>query len=80
MSEMEPDVRSYLSKILSSISMTMLWMLINSTIGIGLNYAFFDNKPSVANYIFYVWFLLSLAFLARYLYRKWKSQNADLHS
>ncbi len=72
MSEMEPDVRNYLSKILSSISMTLLWMLINSTIGIGLNYAFFDGKPSMANYIFYVWFLISLGLLVRYLYKKWK--------
>ncbi len=72
MSEMEPEVRSYLAKILSSISLTLLWMLINSTIGIGLNYAFFENKPSMANYIFYIWFLLSLALLSRYLYMKWK--------
>ena len=73
MSEMEPEVGKYLRKILSSISMITLWMLINSSIGIGLNYAFFENKPSVANYIFYAWFLLSLALLAKYLYRKWKS-------
>ncbi len=72
MSEMEPEVGKYLAKILSSISMTLLWMLINTTIGIGLNYAFFDNKPSRANYIFYIWFLLSLALLLRYLYKKWK--------
>ncbi len=72
MSEMEPEVGKYLAKILSSISMALLWMLINTTIGIGLNYAFFNDKPSIANYIFYVWFLLSLALLVRYLYKKWK--------
>lgn len=71
MSEMEPDVRIFLSKILSSISMTLLWLLINSTIGIGLNYAFFEERPSLGNYIFYVWFLVSFGFLIRYLLRKW---------
>lgn len=77
MSEMEPDVRNFLSKILSSISMTLLWMLINSTIGIGLNYAFFEEKPSLGNYIFYVWFLVSFVFLLRYLLKKWNFSKRD---
>ena len=72
MSEMEPDIKSYLSRILSSISMTILWLLINSTVGIGLNYAFFENKPSLANFIFYAWLLLSLFLLVLYLRKKWK--------
>ncbi len=77
MSEMEPDVRNFLSKILSSISMTLLWLLINSTIGIGLNYAFFEERPSVANYIFYVWFVVSFFFLVKYLLRKWNFSKKD---
>ncbi len=77
MSEMEPDVRNFLSKIISSISITLLWLLINSTIGIGLNYAFFNEKPSLGNYIFYAWFLLSFTFLARYLLKKWNSSKQD---
>jgi hypothetical protein len=77
MSEMEPDVRNFLSKILSSISMTLLWMLINSTVGIGLNYAFFEEKPSLKNYIFYVWFLVSFAFLIRYLLKKWNFSKRE---
>ena len=36
------------------------------------NYGFFENKPSVGNYIFYTWFLVSLYFLVAYLRRKWK--------
>ncbi len=72
MSEMEPDVRSYLSKILSSLSVTLLWLLINTTIGIGFNYAFFYGMPSLGNYIFYACFIATLALLITYLYRKWK--------
>ena len=72
MSGIEPEVKNFLSKIVTSLSVGLLWMLINSTIGIGFNFAFFDNKPSVGNYIFYVWFLVSLYFLIK-LYRKiWK--------
>ncbi len=77
MSEMEPEVRNFLSKILSSISMTLLWLLINSTVGIGFNYAFFEKKPSLGNYIFYVWFIVSFFFLLRYLLRKWNFSKRD---
>ncbi len=77
MSETEPDVWNFLRKILSSISISLLWLLINSTIGIGLNYAFFENKPSLGNYIFYAWFLISFIFLLRYLFRKWNVLNRD---
>ena len=77
MSETEPDVWNFLRKILSSISISLLWLLINSTIGIGLNYAFFENKPSLGNYIFYAWFLISFVFLLRYLFKKWNVLNRD---
>ena len=72
MSGIEPEVKSFLSKIVTSLSVGLLWMLINSTIGIGFNFAFFENKPTIGNYIFYIWFLVSLFFLIK-LYRKiWK--------
>jgi len=72
MSGMEPEVKNFLSKIVTSLSVGLLWLLINSTIGIYFNFAFFENKPTPGNYIFYVWFLVSLFFLIK-LYRKiWK--------
>jgi hypothetical protein len=72
MSEMEPDIKNFLSRVLSSLSMTLLWLLVNSTIGIGFNYGFFETKPTTGNYIFYLWFLLSFFFLVVYLLKKWK--------
>ena len=72
MSSMEPEVRDFLAKIATSISMVLLWMLINCTIGIGLNYGFFDDKPTIANYIFYAWLAASLCGLIFYLVSKWK--------
>lgn len=70
--EPDPDVRKFLLKIATSISMGLLWLLVNSTIGIGLNYGFFEDKPTLANYIFYGWFLGSLVWLIFYFRRKWK--------
>ena len=72
MSEMEPDIKNFLSKVMSSLSIGMLWLLINTTIGIGFNYAFFEKKPSLGNYIFYAWFIVSLFFLVLYFRKKWK--------
>jgi len=72
MSEMEPDIKNFLSKVMSSLSIGMLWLLINTTVGIGFNYAFFEKKPSLGNYIFYAWFIVSLFFLVLYFRKKWK--------
>ena len=52
--------------------MTLLWLLVNSTVGIGLNFAFFEGTPTASNYLFYAWFLISLFLLVIYLKRKWK--------
>jgi hypothetical protein len=72
MSDMEQDAREFLLKIASTISLGLLWMLINSTLGIGLNFAFFKNRPGVGNIIFYIWFISSFIALIVYIRRKWK--------
>ncbi|MBA2248833.1 MAG: hypothetical protein H0W12_01420 [Chitinophagaceae bacterium] len=72
MSDMEPEVRNFLAKITISLSVSVLWMLINSTFGIFFKYAFFEDKPTIGNYIFYIWFVISLGWLIYYLYKKWK--------
>lgn len=72
MSEMEPEVRRYLVKIAVSISAILLWMLLNVTIGIGFNYAFFETTPTIANYLYYLWLIITLYFLIRFLIKKWR--------
>jgi hypothetical protein len=69
---MEPEAKEFLLKVASSISMALLWLVINSTTGIAFKFAFFEKKPGIGNYIFYIWFLLSLGGLIIYYRRKWK--------
>jgi hypothetical protein len=69
---MEPETRDFLVKIAASLSAGLLWLVVNSTIGIAFNFAFFENKPRIGNYIFYGWFLLSLVLLIKYYRKKWK--------
>ena len=73
MNNEEPDVKKFLTKIITTISMVLLWMLINSSIGIGMNYAFFNDKPTLGNYLFYTWFLITLILLIIYVKKKWKN-------
>ena len=69
---MEPEVRAFLLKIVQSLSMGMLWLLINMSIGIYYGFAFFEDKPGLGNYLYYAGFLISLVLLIRYLKKKWK--------
>ena len=69
---MEPEVRAFLVKIVQSISMGLLWLLINMTIGIYNGFAFFEDSPSLGNYIYYLFFIVSGTLLFLYLKKKWK--------
>lgn len=69
---MEPDVKAFLLLIVQTISMGMLWMLINMTAGIYFNLGFFEGSPSLWNILYYIFFLVSLALLILYLRKKWK--------
>jgi hypothetical protein len=69
---MDPDVRFFLMTIVQSISMVMLWMLLNMTFGIYYGFAFFDDGATLGNYIYYPLMVISFVFLIRYLKNKWK--------
>lgn len=72
MSQMEDDARDLLKRTLMTVSLVALWMLINSTLGLMLGGFFFDGHPGLWNYLFYLWFLLSLGALIWYLKKLWK--------
>lgn len=52
--------------------MGLLWLLLNMTFGIYYNFAFFENTPSLANIIYYIFLLVSLMLLIIYFRKKWK--------
>ncbi|MFT3682064.1 MAG: hypothetical protein QM791_17445 [Ferruginibacter sp.] len=69
---MEPEVRAFLILIVQTLSMAMLWLLVNMTLGIYYNLGFFDKSPSLLNIGYYIFFCTSLFFLIRYFIRKWR--------
>lgn len=69
---MEEETRAFLTKILQTISIVLLWMMINVFVGIYKGLAFFEDKPDWTNYLYYAGFLISLVALIIHLKRKWK--------
>jgi ABC-type glycerol-3-phosphate transport system permease component len=69
---MEDDARGFLVLIVNTIAIVLIWMMASVFFGIFLNYGFFETKPTWKNIIFYIFFLVSLFFLIRYIIRKWK--------
>jgi hypothetical protein len=69
---MEPELREFFSKIVKSISLVVLWMLLNMTFGIFFDFGFIHSSLSLANILFYIFLLSTLFMLIRYLLKLWK--------
>ena len=73
MSEMEPDIKNFLSKVLSSLFDKPALVAYKFNDGIGFNYAFFENKPSVGKLYFLCLVFSKPCFPGYVSYRKkWK--------
>jgi hypothetical protein len=68
---MEPGVRQYLIRILNTLSVGLLWMVINSTLGIMYDLAFVHDHITMGNVFFYIWFLLSFSAFLWWVIRLW---------
>lgn len=68
---MDEESRVFLIKIAQTISLIILWLLVNMTLGIFNNYAFFTTSISWKNIAFYVFFIASGFFVYKHLRKKW---------
>ncbi len=50
---MDPEVLAYLNRISRTIGFTLVWMGLNSTLGIMLGYAFVEADWQWFNYLYY---------------------------
>lgn len=69
---MEEETRLFLIKIIQTVSIVLLWMMVNVFVGIYKGYAFFAETPDWTNYLYYISLLLTLIALLIHLKRKWK--------
>jgi hypothetical protein len=71
---MEPDVQDFLKRIVWSVTLVLVYMLIISTAGIAGGWLFFYDTPTLGNYIFYSWILLSTIASIWLLVKWWKKK------
>lgn len=57
---------------MQTVSIVLLWMMVNVFIGIYKGYAFFAERPDWTNYLYYALLIISLIALLIHLKRKWK--------
>ncbi|MBN8837447.1 MAG: hypothetical protein J0I09_09320 [Sphingobacteriia bacterium] len=68
---MEPAAKAYLLRIIHTISLGLLWLVVNSTAGIMYGYAFPKEKIAAGNIIFYCWFAVSFICYLWFVIRLW---------
>jgi len=68
----DPDVKKFLLKVLNSISLVLLWVMACATTGIYFELGTSSGKPLIYTILFYTGMVISLLFLAQYLYKTWK--------
>jgi hypothetical protein len=71
-SGMDPEMKAYFRKIMSSFSWGALWLITTASLGIFLQLGFIVDGIRWYNIAFYLLFAASLYFLVRYYYRMWR--------
>ena len=76
---MEPGIKEFFRRIVTTISLLILWMMINVTLGIKYNLAFFETSAQWYNIVFYVWLLASLVILIWLCLKIWQKPIENLN-
>lgn len=72
---MDPEVRRYFRKIMATVGAGLLWFMVMATMGLYFKMGYFVNGLDAYNGVFYPVFLVSLAFLLRFLIRVWRKSD-----
>lgn len=70
----EDDITGFLVLIVQTLSMIILFIMVNLTLGLFFNLAFFEGSIGIKNIVYYIFFIGSLIFVARYVYKKWTAR------
>jgi len=72
---LEEDIRTFFVKIINTIAAILLWLFVNIAIGLKLKFAEVQHHLTAGNIIFYVWVLLSGAFVFYYVLKIWRKKH-----
>ena len=70
-SEVEPDIKDFLTKILKVVTALVVWSIVTMFFGLYLEWAHIHSF-NLFNAIFYTWFAVSFTGLIYFFYRVWK--------
>jgi len=76
---MEPEIKEFFRRLVSTMSYLVLWMGVNIAIGIRYGYAFPEDRVHWSNIVFYIWVLISLSALIWFYTRLWKKPIEHLN-
>jgi uncharacterized membrane protein YcaP (DUF421 family) len=68
----EPNVTLFLKAIVQSLSLILVWLLLNIFFGIRLGLLFLDQEITLWHGIYYLCMTISFVVLLRHLLAKWK--------
>jgi hypothetical protein len=68
---MEPQLLQFLNRIMRTIGLGLLWMILNSSLGIMWGYAYIESSWKLSNVLFYIFLVLSFIGLLYVLYKIW---------
>ncbi len=71
----EDDIRGFFVLIVQTLSMIILFVMVNLTLGLFFNLAFFEGSIGLKNILYYLFFLGSFFFLIRYIIKKWNANS-----
>ena len=69
---MEPQLLQFLNRIMRTIGLGLLWMILNSSLGIMWGYAYIESSWKLSNVLFYIFLVLSFIGLLYVLYKIWR--------
>ena len=75
---MEDDTQLFLVTIMQTVSLLILWLLINIFVGLYLKFGLFDESPSLKNFLYYAVFITGCFFLFKHIKKKWSKVSGQL--
>lgn len=69
---MEPDIRQFLVNILRTLSLLLLWGMVNILVGLRYRMAVLDDGHRLGTALFYSWLIGSAILLYRHIKNMWK--------
>ena len=75
---MEDDTQLFLVTIMQTVSLLILWLLINIFVVLYLKFGLFDSSPSLTNMLYYIAFIIGCFFLFKHIKKKWSKVSGQI--